>query len=73
MMKYIKIAALLPEKTVRDVALRCRWMAVSSRSLYYQKLSWSLCLLFFGHYIVILLIISRSGINLVKQAHVYLS
>ncbi|KAJ6809707.1 uncharacterized protein M6B38_162770 [Iris pallida] len=27
MMKYIKIAALLPEKTVRDVALRCRWMA----------------------------------------------
>lgn len=29
MMKYVKIAALLPEKTVRDVALRCRWMAVS--------------------------------------------
>ncbi|KAJ6839464.1 uncharacterized protein M6B38_315000 [Iris pallida] len=27
MMKYIKIAAFLPEKTVRDVALRCRWMA----------------------------------------------
>lgn len=27
MMKYIKIAASLPEKTVRDVALRCRWMA----------------------------------------------
>lgn len=25
-MKYIKIAAILPEKTVRDVALRCRWM-----------------------------------------------
>ncbi|XP_020575132.1 uncharacterized protein LOC110021124 [Phalaenopsis equestris] len=25
-LKYIKIAALLPEKTVRDVALRCRWM-----------------------------------------------
>lgn len=25
--KYIKIAALLPEKTVRDVALRCRWMS----------------------------------------------
>ncbi|KAH7293015.1 hypothetical protein KP509_28G007900 [Ceratopteris richardii] len=24
--KYIKIAATLPEKTVRDVALRCRWM-----------------------------------------------
>jgi hypothetical protein len=26
--KYIKIAALLPEKTVRDVAMRCRWMTV---------------------------------------------
>nr|KJB78988.1 hypothetical protein B456_013G028500 [Gossypium raimondii] len=25
-LKYIKIAASLPEKTVRDVALRCRWM-----------------------------------------------
>lgn len=25
-MKYIKIAAMLREKTVRDVALRCRWM-----------------------------------------------
>nr|GMD61507.1 fruit SANT/MYB Binding protein1 isoform X1 [Ipomoea batatas] len=25
-MKYIKIAATLREKTVRDVALRCRWM-----------------------------------------------
>lgn len=25
--KYIKIAALFPEKTVRDVALRCRWMS----------------------------------------------
>ncbi|MCL7037699.1 hypothetical protein MKW94_014071 [Papaver nudicaule] len=25
-MRYIKIAAILPEKTVRDVALRCRWM-----------------------------------------------
>lgn len=32
MMKYVKIAASLPEKTVRDVALRCRWMAVSSCS-----------------------------------------
>ncbi|XP_076950554.1 uncharacterized protein LOC143623567 [Bidens hawaiensis] len=28
-MKYIKIAATLPDKTVRDVALRCRWMMVS--------------------------------------------
>ncbi|KAI3945032.1 hypothetical protein MKX01_004907 [Papaver californicum] len=25
-MRYIKIAAILPDKTVRDVALRCRWM-----------------------------------------------
>ncbi|KAH7653334.1 Homeodomain-like protein [Dioscorea alata] len=25
-MKYIKIAAILGDKTVRDVALRCRWM-----------------------------------------------
>ncbi|XP_042440488.1 uncharacterized protein LOC122025708 isoform X1 [Zingiber officinale] len=25
-MKYVKIAARLPEKTVRDVAMRCRWM-----------------------------------------------
>ncbi|XP_072988812.1 uncharacterized protein [Typha latifolia] len=25
-MKYIKIAARLPEKTVRDVAMRCQWM-----------------------------------------------
>lgn len=29
-MKYIKIAALLRDKTVRDVALRCRWMMVGS-------------------------------------------
>eukprot|EP00268_Persea_americana_P019072 TRINITY_DN19766_c0_g1_i2.p1 TRINITY_DN19766_c0_g1~~TRINITY_DN19766_c0_g1_i2.p1 ORF type:complete len:198 (+),score=32.73 TRINITY_DN19766_c0_g1_i2:1196-1789(+) len=29
-MRYIKIAAKLPDKTVRDVALRCRWMTVSS-------------------------------------------
>lgn len=26
--KYIKIAASIREKTVRDVALRCRWMMV---------------------------------------------
>jgi len=25
-MKYIKIAAALPDKTVRDVAMRCRWL-----------------------------------------------
>lgn len=29
-MRYIKIAATMREKTVRDVALRCRWMLVSS-------------------------------------------
>lgn len=28
-MRYIKIAAMLRDKTVRDVALRCRWMLVS--------------------------------------------
>lgn len=28
-MRYIKIAATLNDKTVRDVAMRCRWMAVS--------------------------------------------
>lgn len=30
-MRYIKIAATLPEKTVRDVALRCRWMTRKRR------------------------------------------
>uniref|UniRef100_A0A453CB16 Uncharacterized protein n=2 Tax=Aegilops tauschii TaxID=37682 RepID=A0A453CB16_AEGTS len=25
--RYAKIAMKLPEKTVRDVALRCRWMS----------------------------------------------
>ncbi|KAJ4961118.1 hypothetical protein NE237_021028 [Protea cynaroides] len=25
-MRYVKIAAMLPDKTVRDVALRCQWM-----------------------------------------------
>ncbi|CAN8238787.1 unnamed protein product [Cochlearia groenlandica] len=30
-MKYVKIAATLPEKTVRDVALRCRWMTRKRR------------------------------------------
>lgn len=29
LVKYIKIASLLNEKTVRDVALRVRWMTVS--------------------------------------------
>lgn len=28
MTKYVKIAALLPDKTVRDVALRCHWLSV---------------------------------------------
>ncbi|XP_042394928.1 uncharacterized protein LOC121985492 isoform X2 [Zingiber officinale] len=26
MLKYVKVAAMLPDKTVRDVAMRCRWM-----------------------------------------------
>ncbi|KAK9691346.1 hypothetical protein RND81_09G191200 [Saponaria officinalis] len=30
-MKYIKIAAILRDKTVRDVALRCRWMTRKRR------------------------------------------
>jgi hypothetical protein len=30
-MRYIKIAALLRDKTVRDVALRCRWMTRKRR------------------------------------------
>ncbi|CAN1297707.1 hypothetical protein LINPERPRIM_LOCUS23562 [Linum perenne] len=30
-MKYVKIAAMIPEKTVRDVALRCRWMTRKRR------------------------------------------
>ncbi|WZZ83665.1 hypothetical protein YC2023_104237 [Brassica napus] len=29
--KYVKIAATLPDKTVRDVALRCRWMSGKRR------------------------------------------
>jgi hypothetical protein len=29
-MKYIKIAAALPNKTVRDIAMRCQWVGVSS-------------------------------------------
>ncbi|KAL3824273.1 hypothetical protein ACJIZ3_020302 [Penstemon smallii] len=29
--RYIKIAALLHDKTVRDVALRCRWMTRKRR------------------------------------------
>uniref|UniRef100_A0A8R7PLN0 DUF3755 domain-containing protein n=1 Tax=Triticum urartu TaxID=4572 RepID=A0A8R7PLN0_TRIUA len=28
-MRYIKIAAMLPNRTIRDVALRCWWAAVS--------------------------------------------
>jgi hypothetical protein len=28
--KYIKIAAMLPTKTIRDVALRCWWNMVNS-------------------------------------------
>ncbi|KAL5983135.1 hypothetical protein ACLOJK_017217 [Asimina triloba] len=29
-LRYIKIAAKIPDKTVRDVALRCRWMTMDS-------------------------------------------
>lgn len=32
-LRYIKIAATLRDKTVRDVALRCRWMTVSTSIL----------------------------------------
>lgn len=32
--RYVKIAATLRNKTVRDVALRCRWLAVSFHSFY---------------------------------------
>lgn len=31
-LKYIKIAASLPDKTVRDVAMRCRWMTKKENS-----------------------------------------
>ncbi|KAK1419773.1 hypothetical protein QVD17_29094 [Tagetes erecta] len=31
MIKYVKIAAMLRNKTVRDVAIRCRWMAGKRR------------------------------------------
>ncbi|KAE8805480.1 hypothetical protein D1007_18403 [Hordeum vulgare] len=34
-MKYIKIAASLPTKTVRDVAMRCQWMGVSNLKFAY--------------------------------------
>lgn len=27
--KYVKIASTLPDKSVRDVAMRCKWMTVS--------------------------------------------
>lgn len=30
--RCIKIAALLADKTVRDVAMRCRWMSVSRQT-----------------------------------------
>lgn len=29
-MRYIKIAAMLPNRTIRDVALRCWWSTVKS-------------------------------------------
>ncbi|KAI3713941.1 hypothetical protein L1987_72529 [Smallanthus sonchifolius] len=37
-MKYIKIAATLRDKTVRDVALRCRWMMSKRRKQHELKL-----------------------------------
>ncbi|KAJ1280058.1 hypothetical protein BS78_04G203300 [Paspalum vaginatum] len=36
-MKYIKIAATLPEKTVRDVAMRCQWMAARKEATRRRK------------------------------------
>uniref|UniRef100_A0A0E0CNR2 Myb-like domain-containing protein n=1 Tax=Oryza meridionalis TaxID=40149 RepID=A0A0E0CNR2_9ORYZ len=36
-MKYIKIAAMLPEKTVRDVAMRCQWMAAKKENTRRRK------------------------------------
>ncbi|KAF3493590.1 hypothetical protein DY000_02056239 [Brassica cretica] len=36
--KYVKIAAALPEKTVRDVAMRCSWMTVSFLMLLWCRL-----------------------------------
>ncbi|XP_066332088.1 uncharacterized protein [Miscanthus floridulus] len=36
-MKYIKIAAMLPDKTVRDVAMRCQWMAARKEATRRQK------------------------------------
>ncbi|KAL6899560.1 hypothetical protein ACP4OV_006218 [Aristida adscensionis] len=36
-MKYIKIAALLPDKTVRDVAMRCQWMAARKEATRRRK------------------------------------
>lgn len=46
-MRYIKIAALLRDKTVRDVALRCRWMMVGSRLfsiMFFYLMSYSKCI-----------------------------
>ncbi|XP_062222691.1 uncharacterized protein LOC133921718 isoform X2 [Phragmites australis] len=36
-MKYIKIAAMLPDKTVRDVAMRCQWMAARKEATRQRK------------------------------------
>lgn len=36
-MKYIKIAATLPDKTVRDVAMRCQWMAARKEATRRRK------------------------------------
>lgn len=49
LMKYVKIAAMLPKKCARDVAMRCKWM-VSTRHVtvrFYFSDTWNL--LFLGH------------------------
>jgi hypothetical protein len=48
MSKYVKIAALLPDKTVRDVALRCHWLSVRLCETIYQFNSSVLFTSFYG-------------------------
>jgi hypothetical protein len=38
--KYVKIAATLPDKSVRDVAMRCKWMTVSSQCIVIKFHKW---------------------------------
>jgi hypothetical protein len=49
LVKYIKLAALLPEKTVRDVALRCIWITVSVFPCGHDKFFSYHVRLFWGH------------------------